>query len=64
MSDQARQTQSQVSEGGDSETDSGGTKTANNVREASCAENEKWITSFAGIVAPQTCDLAQGRDRC
>ncbi len=29
-------------------------------REASCARNEKWITSLAAIVAPHTCDVVRG----
>jgi len=29
-------------------------------RVESCAPNGKWITSFAAIVAPQTCTLVRG----
>jgi hypothetical protein len=32
----------------------------NNGCEESCAQNRKWITSVAAIVAPQTCTLVRG----
>jgi hypothetical protein len=46
--------------GGDSETSSGGSRTRNNERGVSCAENGKEITTLAAIVAPHTCDLVRG----
>src|SRR5712692_1643226 len=50
--------------GGGSETGSGTSRAGNTGRSESCAQNGKWITSFAAIVAPHTCDCGQGRVRC
>jgi hypothetical protein len=46
--------------GGDFATGSGGIRAGTTRLVESCALNGKWITSFAAIVAPQTCDLVRG----
>jgi len=45
-------------------TGSGGIRAGELGRGESCAQTEKWITSSAAIVAPQTCDYGQGRVWC
>ena len=47
--------------GGGSATGSGGKRAGESGRRESCAQNGKWITSSAAIVAPQPCDCGQGR---
>jgi hypothetical protein len=50
-----------VSYGGGSETGWGRSRAGNAGRAGSCAQNWKWITSLAAIIAPHTCDCGQGR---
>ncbi len=47
--------------GGGSATGSGQARAGNMGRVASCAQDRKWITSLAAIVAPHTCDCGKGR---
>ncbi len=46
--------------GGDSAAGSGGDKVRNNRCEESCAQNEKWITSLAAIVASLEVMVVRG----
>src|SRR6266404_2937302 len=46
--------------GGGSATGSGGNRASKWKYRGSCAQNGKWITSSAAIVAPQTCDCWLG----
>ncbi len=50
--------------GGDLSAGSGRSRAGDTRRAVSCAQNGKWITSLAAIVASNQGDFGQGRVRC